>query len=324
MNQALDCPKCGAPLNFDPHPGQETVECPYCHEVVVIPKDLRVPLPKPPRPQPTRTANKQLNAVIIISAILSAVVFIVVAVLMNLPDKSSNSIPIDSNGKTAIALSPGDNATATIEAQATEQSLQSILAVEQGWPAGYTDNFTDNSNKWDTGDVRDDYITGNRTIANGVYTWNVTTVQSSIDYSVPDMPDQTDFLASVDMKLVKMPDDPDADGGLLLRFSSADPSWYYFSVNDLGQYYFGWYDGSNWTSLIPETDSSAINVGQVNRLGVAVQGSQFIFLINNQMIDHFIDENLQTGSIGLAINLPDQGEKATVEFSNFSVQYLSP
>ena len=71
--------------------------------------------------------------------------------------------------------------------------------------------------------------------------------------------------------------------------------------------------------MIPETDSSSIHIGQANRLSVGAQGSQFIFLINGQMVDHFIDENLKSGNIGVGLNLPQTGEKATVEFSNFTV-----
>ena len=168
--------------------------------------------------------------------------------------------------------------------------------------------------------MRDSYINGNRSISDGAYTWKVTTVQSTSDFAMPDMPDQQDFYASVDLNLVSMPqDDQDADAGMVFRDSSTDQTWYYFSVNSMGQYYFGWFDGTDWFTLIPETDSAAIHVGQTNRLTVGVQGSQFIFLINGQMVDHFIDDNLKSGQIGVGINLPKTGDKATVKFSNFTV-----
>jgi hypothetical protein len=50
-------------------------------------------------------------------------------------------------------------------------------------------------------------------------------------------------------------------------------------------------------------------------------------LINNygvDVVDHFIDDHLQSGTIGLAVNLPQEGEKAIVEFTNFSVSSKSP
>ena len=60
--------------------------------------------------------------------------------------------------------------------------------------------------------------------------------------------------------------------------------------------------------MIPETDSAAILVGQTNHLALAAQGSQYIFLINGQMVDHFIDDTLKSGNIGVGINLPKTGE----------------
>jgi DNA-directed RNA polymerase subunit RPC12/RpoP len=318
LTSVLDCPKCGAPLNFEPIPGAETIECPYCHETVIIPKDLRVRLPKVETYEPIpQQGSKRLSRVVI--AIVLVVVMGVCAFLIY-NDNSSNQSVADFPTDTPDVLSASDSATATVEARATLDVLQPMLSQMQLWPASFVETFKDNSYQWQTGDVRDSYITGNRSVGSGKYTWNVTTSQSTSDFSFPTMPNLTDFYASVDMNLVRMPlDDPDADAGMVLRANSKDSTWYYFSVNTLGQYYFGWYNGTDWYTLIPETDSTAIHVGQTNTLSVGVQGSQFIFVINGQMVDHFIDENLKIGKIGLGINLPQANEKATVEFANLTV-----
>jgi hypothetical protein len=320
LTAAFDCPNCGAPLSFEPHPGDKTVECSFCHETVIIPKELRVPLPRPVvEQQPTPERPKRLSRVIIAFAMIGVfAVFAVIIMIVNSSDQSTVDFPTDT-----VASNVG-SATATVESQATIEALQPILKLEQSWPASFTENFMDNSHKWLSGDVRDSYLTGNRSISSGKYTWNVTTSQSTSDFSFPDMPDQKDFYASVEINLISMPDDPDADAGLVFRHNSTDKTWYYFSVSDKGQYYFGWFDGKDWYSLIPETDSAAIHTGQTNQLTVGVQGSQFIFLINGQMVDHFIDENLKSGNIGVGVNLPKTGEKATVEFANFTVLSSSP
>jgi hypothetical protein len=326
LEQTFDCPKCGGPLSFEPKPGEETIECPYCHETVIIPKDLRVRPPRPvvhrePPPEPSEHPNRLVIAIV---GIVLAIVCLGIIFVTNLSNQSSADLPTDTPffdefSATSTASSAVDSATATIEAQATLDALQPLLTEEKSWPSSFVDVFADNSHKWQTGDVRDSYISGTRSISGGKYTWNVTAVQSASDYSLPDMPSQKDFFASVDMNLVKMPDDSDADAGLVFRYNAADQTWYYFSVNNQGQYYFGWYDGTDWYNLIPETDSAAIFIGQTNRLTVAAKGSQFIFLINGQMVDHFIDDNLKSGTIGVGLNLPQTGEKAVVEFANFSV-----
>jgi hypothetical protein len=313
MAATFNCPQCGAPINFEPQPGDTTVQCAFCNETVVIPKDLRIPAP---RKQPIQTPPPRSNrtAIIIFGTIAGFVALcVVIGILVDRSDSSS----IEAATDTPYFVS--SDATSTVEAKATTAALQPLFKREQAWPVVFSDNFTDNKNKWETGDVRSDYITGNRAIANGVYTWNVTSLQGASDFSTPVMPIQTNFYASVDIKFDLMPDDPDADAGLFFRNNDTDRTWYYFSISPQGQYYFGWYDGSNWEALIPETDSSASRPGRTNRISVGVQGSQFIFAINGQMVDHFVDENLKEGTIGVGINLPKTSEKGKVRFSNFSV-----
>jgi hypothetical protein len=76
--------------------------------------------------------------------------------------------------------------------------------------------------------------------------------------------------------------------------------------------------------LIPDTDSSAFRPGETNRLAVGAQGAQFIFLINDQIVANFSDPNLKTGQIGLGVNLPQAGQKANFEYSNFAVLAPTP
>jgi hypothetical protein len=324
MAAAFECPSCGAPLKFDPHPGDETVVCSYCNETVIIPKELRV---KPARqavieqPIPQKSRQSPARGILTFIIIFFVVMFII-GLFSDQTDSPTDTASFDSGSVTSSPLSAVQSATATVEAKATVEALQPMLKMEQGWPASFTENFVDNGHKWLSGDVRDSYISGNRSISSGTYTWNVTTVQSASDFSLPNMPDQQDFYASVDMKLVQMPDDPDADAGMVFRYNDTDQTWYYFSVNTSGQYYLGWYNGSDWSTLIHETDSDAIHPNQSNRLSVGVKGSQFIFLINGQLVDHFIDDNLKSGTIGVGVNLPQASEKASVEFANFTV--LSP
>lgn len=315
MTAVLDCPQCGAPLSFEPKPGDETVECSYCHGTVIIPKDLRIKKPKTVVDQRPPEQPKSRNWVVTTFAWIGFVAVFMIFLAIVIPSDQ----PTDDNPTETPFL---DSKSATLEAKATVDALQPLLKQEQGWPANFTEKFLDNSHAWQTGDVRDSYITGNRSISDETYAWNVTSVKSAFDYSYPDIPAQKDFYASVDMKLINMPDDPDADAGLVFRYNGTDRTWYYFSVNDSGQYYFGWYNGKEWSSLIPETDSDAIHPGQTNRLTVGVQGSQFIFLINGQMVDHFMDDHLKSGNLGVAVNLPQENEKASITFANFTV--LSP
>jgi hypothetical protein len=65
--------------------------------------------------------------------------------------------------------------------------------------------FKDNSHGWNTGEVRNSSIAGNRSIRNGLHTWNMSAVQSTSDFSFPVMDDQLDFYAGVNIKVYAMP-----------------------------------------------------------------------------------------------------------------------
>ena len=356
MDTSFECPKCGAPISFEPHPGDTTVVCSFCRDTVVIPEELRVPLPKEhliSRQDAVEVKNPPAKRSfwlwIIIGFILIVVLIGVIPTSNSTDSLSSVDAPavspsetIDSNcsvvsqttleaqstlevqatddANSSTATQAASDAQSTLEAQATLDALQSLLKQEQGWPAILKETFTDNKHKWNNGDVRNGSLTGSQIISKGVYTWKVSSDQSVFDSVFPNIADQTDFLASVDLKYYNMPaDDSYADSGLIFRYNNTDQTWYYFSINNQGQYYFGLYDGKAWNSLIPETDSAAIHPGETNRLTVGAQGSQFIFSINDQLVDHFNNDQLKSGSIGVAINLPQKDEKANLEFSNFTV-----
>lgn len=331
MVQSLDCPKCGAPLNHEPLPGEETIECPYCHDMVIIPTELRVPLPRQvtiessaPKTQRSRVITYLVIGLLCIPLI--TIPFLMVSGLISswFSGDSSSATPTQeaisaSDAWKKATQRASDNATATVEVKSTQDQINLLLNTERGWPAVPSVDFIKTTHGWASGDVRDDYMSGARSIGDGKYTWQVTAVKSMAYFSFPSMPYYTDFLAGVDVNLVKMPDDDQADVGLVLRHNGDAHTWYYFSINDVGQYYFGWYNGSDWQSLIQETSSSAIHLNEVNRLEVGAKDSQFIFLINGKVVDHFNDDNLKEGEIGVGINLPAKGEKATIEFANFTM-----
>src|ERR1700750_3201451 len=41
MIETLQCPTCGAPLDYDPQTASETVRCPFCANTAVIPRSVR-------------------------------------------------------------------------------------------------------------------------------------------------------------------------------------------------------------------------------------------------------------------------------------------
>ncbi len=331
MAQTFDCPKCGAPLDLKPAPGQESVECPYCHDTVIIPTDLRIPLPKPPRQVIIQSSEPKSRmptwAWIVIGVV--ALPFLIGIIVSFFPDKSSStdSTPAAISAAEAwkkATQQASDNATATAIAKESLATLTPLLSQAQIWPITLSDKFPNNLNKWTTGDVNDSYYTGGRQINDGKYTWIAHTKKSMSLSSFPNGTAKTDFFAGVDVNLVEMPDDVDSDAGLFLRYDDTAQTWYYYSVSIHGEYYFGWYNGTDWKNIISSTYSSAIHRQGVNRIEVVAQGSQFIFLINGTIVDHTIDDHLAKGETGVAINLAGPDESATIEFSNFILRSGDP
>ena len=56
MSQSFDCPKCGAPLDYDGI--GETQRCPFCNNSVVVPAELRQAAPSSPAPAPSGHADE--------------------------------------------------------------------------------------------------------------------------------------------------------------------------------------------------------------------------------------------------------------------------
>src|ERR1051325_8679054 len=46
MIETLQCPTCGAPLDYDPQSEAETIRCPFCANTAVIPRSARPAAPQ--------------------------------------------------------------------------------------------------------------------------------------------------------------------------------------------------------------------------------------------------------------------------------------
>ena len=75
--------------------------------------------------------------------------------------------------------------------------------------------------------------------------------------------------------------------------------------------------------LVPNTSSTAIIPGLLisNRLAIWMEGDQFRFLINDEIIFADRDVNLRRGSVGLAVRARQSGQ-TTASFDNFMIRSL--
>lgn len=140
-------------------------------------------------------------------------------------------------------------------------------------------------------------------------------------YISPDVSDLdlADYLVEVDVWTEQQA--LDAEYGLIFRYVDGD-NFYWFTLSD------GWYSvykkvAGEWTALIDWTESDAIlpEEGDLNRIGVLVEGGRIAFLINDKVVAGLKDDSLSAGSAGVAAGTFDEGGLEAA-FDNFTIWTL--
>jgi hypothetical protein len=211
---------------------------------------------------------------------------------------------------------PSFGLTATAESVAQAAADAELLATAKQWPVAYTDDFSKDTKAWITGPENNDYYSGSHNIVDGVFRWDLKTKSSVVSFITPDpYKSVTDFFAAVDM-VIKGPDT--SAGGLVFRDEANDNGGYYvFVVSPNGNYTMTGYQGS--TTIAHNGSIEPLAAG-TNRLAVLGQGSHFLLLINDKVIDSLDDPFLKAGDIGVAISLDQSGDTATFDFDNFEIR----
>jgi LSD1 subclass zinc finger protein len=115
MVESLQCPTCGAPLDYDPQSGAETVRCPFCANTAVLPHSARAE----PSPQIVintgfsrgvrRTAQGAFAGVLVLMLVIfvftGAIIFFVMRAVNRTVSVATRSIPTRST--LAPTLPPG-------------------------------------------------------------------------------------------------------------------------------------------------------------------------------------------------------------------------
>jgi serine/threonine protein kinase len=178
------------------------------------------------------------------------------------------------------------------------------------------DNFDDNKNEWFTGDESDEY---GRTIAEIVDGRYRVTQEAKKGVFIHNSLSQTkfgDFMISIDATPVEH--NASFGYGLTVRENSRG-DLYLFEIDTNGYYSVAVRVNDEWTTLQDWTAFEAINADSTNQLSIQVSSSSFIFLINGEFATSVEDDTLKSGSIGVALELYDPGNKATADFDNLSV-----
>jgi hypothetical protein len=215
---------------------------------------------------------------------------------------------------------PTPNSTATaIAVQATDTALAYQATAEsaaENWKVILTDTFDSNKNDWPVESSDDDYAFTTYEIADGKYRWDATAHQPFISWASANKDEFIDFYLSVDIQQMEGPDS--ADYGIVFREDN-DSNFYYFGINDQGEYVLYMYYKERDT-LLNWTETDLIQQGKANRVTVIGEGSHFTFFINDHYLTEITDDTIPSGSTALAIEMTEENDHGIFEFDNYELR----
>ena len=213
------------------------------------------------------------------------------------------------------------DAHATSVAQATAQSL---LAAKSEWPRVLAETFKNNDLAWPVGVTQDHSLSVTSAVKDGRYSWSVVVTNGNSYFNlVPQKgPVLGDFYATLDVTLA----DGNQDNGLAygLVFRQVKDDYGFFGIQQDGSFrVLEVHHTGIYTELIESSPLIDTHPGQVNHLGVVGVGSDFVFLVDDQVVAQ-MNADLSPGQIGLGVDTTAQAPEAGVDFSNFMIYAPKP
>ena len=182
----------------------------------------------------------------------------------------------------------------------------------------FADSFDSDANGWSTGAFEDEYSENEVTIADGKFTFSVTSKPDQTPYIEKVLPNQefSDFVLNV--QAAPVDDAEHYSYGIAFRENFAGHT-YAFEIGNDGLYAVFLFDGE-WSVLKDWSQTDAILPGEANEIMVIAEGEEMTFIVNGQILTTLEDDTLSEGGIGLVIELFEPEVSATVDFDNLEVR----
>ena len=277
----------------------------------------------PVRQSRRATCRDRLSSLWFVAALVLA---LAASVTVGLPEASARDTTgwaIEQSGPAAgrptpgpaVAPEPSPQPTVAPSAPQATCSPQSANAPAD-WPVTICDTFDDNANGWDEGVINKDEGRIARTVADGVYTWDMEVNKFLYVGGSSPLGEVIDFYAAVDVRVI---DNPQVGLYYGLEFRRQDVlAFYMFQVSNDGRFRLWRWVGDS-TFPIDWTPSQAIRPNDWNRIAVKAIGPQLTFYVNDQQVGEFTDNVIMAGRFQLVFALQDAGH-ASVQFDNFEVR----
>lgn len=189
------------------------------------------------------------------------------------------------------------------------------------WETAISDDFSDNTNEWYTGETQLDEQLMTREIVDGQYLLTIERLQN-IDrdmfvkaYIPAQISSYTDFYAVVSAGLLE----GDEDTIYGLEFRGSFVGGYSFQIRG-DSYNLIEKDFQTSSTLIDWTRSEAIFPEGMNKLGVVANGNKITLFINDTIVADLEDTTFLMGETFFVNQLSATGERATVVFEDLLIK----
>jgi serine/threonine protein kinase len=186
----------------------------------------------------------------------------------------------------------------------------------------FADSFSDNRNNWLIDSYEDEFGYYSTSMEDGLFVMFVTS-ESDLGNTVwvePTTEDFSDFVLSV--KLSPDTENQDFLYGVVFRSTETDEgdtdNAYMFELDNAG-FVVSLVTADDWIDLVEYTESSAIRPNSPNELTVEAIGPSMVFFINGEEVAAIIDDNIETGQIGLIAEIFEEAGELLVEVDRFYV-----
>jgi len=261
--------------------------------------------------QPGATSNNMLwigggiAAIILILIIGSVVIF---------------SGPTAATGQNSPAASPQPGPQNDTQAAAPTKEASSDLGGLLEGELLLRETFDSNERGWFALEFEDEFGFYQAKLVNGRYRLSRQATEYLFIKEEPENTGEFDnFVASVEATPAQ--ESNLFSYGLTFR-SNADGFYYTFDIFNDGHFSVRLRTTGGWQTLVENTATAALNQTGPNQLVVEANGPTLRFFINDQQVATVEDTTLQSGKVGLFIEV-DAGQNGTVEFDNLRILTLN-
>jgi hypothetical protein len=211
----------------------------------------------------------------------------------------------------------------SIKPRSAPQEVIEILEKASKWQLIVSDNFKSNRYQWYENSWNDNGSSGSMLIE-GRYRWDISAKNVPMNINAARFSrinDIGNFYVTTEVQKLRG-ENIKSSYGILFRFRSGDnsspPLHYTFAINNSSSYAVFLESPNGREFLISWTPSSAIKIGDINKLAIITDGPKFAFFINDQYVDQLVHTTYSRGEVGLWADCTI-GDNVVIEFTNFTL-----